>query len=556
MSEPKVEQPHGEALTSSEATATAAETADTDAELPSLTSWRLTLVTIGILLTYLTVGIDESIVSTALPTIAAEFNSTQDIGAYGSAFLLPQAVLQPFFGKLYAVWSIKPVYLGSLALFEVGSVIAASAKTSSALIGGRALSGIGAVGLTVGGLIILTTMAKPQVQNVLVAIASAVISISSVLGPLLGGVLVDGPGWRWCFWINLPIGGAVLFLLFASMMFPTPKTPERAQPLREKLMHLDPLGTALFALCLISLLLALQYGVDRPWNDTTIIVLLCVSAASFPFFIFQQMKRKREGLFPLRIIRRRNVWAACGLLSFLFATLGAIFYYLPLFFQAVQGLSARDSGFRTIAYVVSSALGVGIAVAAMTKLRHLNPLLIAGSSIFWISTGLFTTFKVDSSTAYIVGIQILAGVGFGLCVLCQTVCPRLVLSKKDVQLCHSVTLMLQVLASTLSIQVANIALGRIMSSNIAALNLPPATQQAALADLDNIRDSVAPEIVDAVLDALSDAFRKAFNIGIATAAVAWAFSLCVEWRRLEGKEKKLESDSESERSQSGTPVQG
>jgi len=81
----------------------------------------------------------------------------------------------------------------------------------------------------------------------------------------------------------------------------------------------------------------------------------------------------------------------------------------------------------------------------MTKLPYLNPLLIAGSSIFWISTGLFTTFDVDSSTAYIVGIQVFAGLGFGLCVLCQTVCPRLVLSKQDVHLCHSVTLMLQVL---------------------------------------------------------------------------------------------------------------
>ncbi|CAG8071260.1 unnamed protein product [Penicillium olsonii] len=529
MSEPKVDQ------SSQEDTPIASDTTGDDENVPSLSTWRLAFVTTGILLTYLTVA-------TALPTIASEFNSTQDIGAYGSAFLLPQAVLQPFFGKLYAVWSIKPVYLGSLAMFEVGSVIAATAKTSSALIGGRALSGIGAVGLTVGGLIILTTLAKPQVQNLLVGIASSVISISSVLGPLFGGLLVDGPGWRWCFWINLPIGGVVILLLFASMTFSTPKTPAREQPLKEKLMHLDLLGTAIWALCLISLLLALQYGVQRPWNDTTIIVLFCVSGASLPVFLFQQFKRTRQGLFPLRIIRRRNVWAACGLLSFLFATLGAIFYYLPLFFQAVQGLSAQQSGFRTIAYVVSSALGVGIAVAAMTQLRHINPLLIVGSSIFWISTGLFTTFKVDSSTAYIVGIQVLAGVGFGLCVLCQTVCPRLVLDKMEIQLCHSVTLMLQVLASTFAIQIANIALSQILSDNLESLDLPSAIQQAALADLEHIRANLPADAVDRVLGALANAFQKAFNIGIGTAAVAWAFSLLVEWRRVEGKEKSEEPE--------------
>jgi MFS family permease len=267
-------------------------------------------------------------------------------------------------------------------------------------------------------------------------------------------VIVDGPGWRWCFWINLPIGGAVILLLLASMMFPIPKSPERLQSLREKLMHLDLLGTALLGLCLIPLLLALQYGVERPWNDATIIVLFCVAAVALPAFLFQQYKRTREGLIPLRIIRVRNVWAACGLLSFLFAGIGAVFYYLPLWFQAVQGLSARDSGFRTIAYVVASAIGVGIAVAAMTKLPHLNPLLIAGSAIFWIATGLFTMLEVDSSTAYTVGIQVLAGVGFGLCVLCQTVCPRLVLSRKEVQLCHSVTLMLQVLARYFSLNLS------------------------------------------------------------------------------------------------------
>lgn len=120
------------------------------------------------------------------------------------------------------------------------------------------------------------------------------------------------------------------------MMFTMPKTPDRSKPLREKLMLLDLLGTGLFALCLISLLLALQYGVDRPWSDPLIIALLAISAAALPVFLFQQTKRKRQGLFPRRIIRIRNVWAACGLLSFLFATLGNIFYYLPLFFQVSQ----------------------------------------------------------------------------------------------------------------------------------------------------------------------------------------------------------------------------
>ncbi|KAH8722830.1 major facilitator superfamily domain-containing protein [Phaeosphaeriaceae sp. PMI808] len=411
------------------------------------------------------VRIDESIVSTALPTIAAESKSSQDIGAYGSAFLLPQAVLQPFFGKLYAA-------LEDVESRTVGSVITASAQTSSTLIGGRALSSIGAVGLT----------------NVLVAITSAVISISSVLRPLVRGVLVDGPGWRWCFWINLRIGGAVILLLFASMMFPMPKTPERSKSLREKLMHLDLLGTGLFALCLISLLLALQYGVDRPWNDPLIIAFLVVSAAALP---------------------------------------------------AVQGLSARDSGFRTIAYVVSSAVGVGIAAAVMTKLSYLNPLLIPGSSIFWISTGLFTTFDVGSSTPYIVGIQVLAGVGVGLCVLCQTVCLRLVLSKQDIHLCHSVTLMLQVLARLPTSHSAT------SSPRTSSAYTYPDVQRAALGGIEHIHQNISAENASKIVDALSDAFRKAFNIGIATAAVAWVFLLCVEWRLLEGKEKKIEPRSDA-----------
>ena len=232
----------------------------------------------------------------------------------------------------------------------------------------------------------------------------------------------------------------------------------------------------------------------------------------------------------------------------------------------MQGLSARDSGFRTIAYVVAAAVGVGIAVAAMTKLSYLNPLLIIGSSIFWVSTGLFTTFEVDSSTAYVVGIQVLAGVGFGLCVLCQTVCPRLVLSKEDIHLCHSITLMLQVLArysssfplcltwlsssSSFSIQIANIALSTILSKNLRNLHLPPEVQQAALGGLENIRQNIPADTARMILVALSNAFRKAFNIGIATAAVAWAFSLCVEWRLLEGKEKKTEQQSDGASSSS------
>lgn len=316
---------------------------DSSDEIKYPKPWRLALITFGLCLAILCTALvcplestaecrlifnqDNTIITTAIPEITKHYNSLQDVGWYGSAYLLASCALTLPFGKLYTFYSTKWVFMAALGVFEVGSLVCALAPTSTALIVGRAIAGLGAAGLYSGAMIIISQTVALDKRPILNGLLGAMYGIASVTGPLMGGAFTDYLSWRWCFYINLPIGG--ITALFIMMFFQAPKSIKNTHGFRNQLSQLDLVSMLLFIPSITCLLLAMQWGGSKyPWGDGRIIALFVVFCVLLLAFVFMQWWRGDLATISPRLIKNRNVWGASVFIFCLSGSFLVIVYYV------------------------------------------------------------------------------------------------------------------------------------------------------------------------------------------------------------------------------------
>ncbi|OJD23946.1 hypothetical protein ACJ73_04698 [Blastomyces percursus] len=510
-----------------------------DGDQTEYPSTKIVLVIMGaVYLVFFIVALNRTIIATAIPRISDDFKALDDIGWYGSVYFITNCSTQLIFGKVYSLFSPKWVFIVAIVLFEIGSAVCGAAPNSIAFIFGRAIAGIGSSAIFAGAVvIILHTIPLPK-RPMHLGFLGSTFGLASVVAPLLGGVFTDKISWRWCFYINIPIGAVTLAIVFFVLKMPKAKhgTELASAPLKKKMLHLDPFGMLCFFPGMICLLLALQWGgTTYEWNSARVIVLLVVFGLLLLAFMGVQAWNKEYASVPGRIAMQRSMLAGVYYTICTGGHMLVVLYYLPIWFQAIKGVSAVNSGINILPTMISVGVGGIVAGALVSKIGYYTPFMILSMVFSSIGTGLMTTFTKETGHAKWIGYQVLYGFGLGTGLQHGHMAAQTVLPKMDVPIGAALVLFAQSFGGAIFL-----AVGQNVFANGLAVRLAniPGINATIIVDVGatTLRNHIkSPQILDQVLDQYNDALIEAFQVALALACVSLLGGLAMEWRSVRGQ---------------------
>ncbi|OGE48534.1 hypothetical protein PENARI_c028G12193 [Penicillium arizonense] len=456
-----------------------------------LTGLRLVAVFTVLCLAVFLVALDNTIIATAIPRITDQFKALGDVGWYGSSYLLTTCMFQLVFGKLYGYFPVKLVFLTAILLFEIGSAVCGAAPTSDAFIIGRAIAGLGASGIFQGAMVIVAYSVEPRKRPMYNGIFGSIYGISSIIGPLLGGAFTSNVSWRWCFYINLPIGAAVVLILLFFLQLPTTVEAETSSS-KTLVQHMDPLGILTFLPAIVCLLLALQWGgTTYSWSNGRIIALFVLAGILVIIFLIIQIKRQENAMIPTRIIRMRPI-AFSSIFMVLFA--GAYFtivYYLPIWFQAIKGASAVNSGIMCLPLMLSMVIFSFVTGGGVTATGRPEPFFYFAAILSVVGAGLMTTFEVTTGHPNWIGYQVLLGSGVGMGIQLPIIAAQAALAAPDIPIGTAIVTFCQTFGGAIFVSVSQALFANRLRSGI--LDTVPAVRpdivrQIGATNLDSVID--------------------------------------------------------------------
>ncbi len=377
--------------------------ADGNGARPDLSRRAILLIIGALMLGMSLAALDQTIVSTALPTIVGDLKGGSHIAWVITAYLLATTVSTPLWGKLGDQYGRKIFFQAAIVIFLVGSVLAGLSQSMFELIAFRAIQGLGSGGLMVGAQAIVGDIVSPRERGRYVGLFGAVFGVASIVGPLLGGVFVDNLTWRWIFYINIPIG-VVALIVVASQV---PGTLSRIHH------KIDYLGTAVLSAAATSFILLTSLGgTTYGWNSAPIWILGIAGVVLVGVFVVVE-RRAAEPVLPLHLFKLRAFWVT-SVVGFIvgFAMFGAI-TYLPAFFQVVRGISPTLSGLQLLplmAGLLVVSIGSGQIISRTGKYRFWP---IAGTAFTTLGLFLLSRMGVGTSTVLDSLYMLVLGMGIG-----------------------------------------------------------------------------------------------------------------------------------------------
>lgn len=355
-------------------------------------------------------ALDMTIVTVAVPTIAADFQSTVGYTWIGSSYTLANAATAPSWGKISDIFGRKPMILVAVAIFWLGSLLCAISRNMTMLIVARSIQGIGSGGIVILVNVCIGDLFSLRKRGQAFGFTGLVWAVAGGIGPVVGGAFTQHASWRWCFYLNLPISGLGMVLLIFVLHLHNPRTPMRAG-----LAAVDWLGSFAVISGTLLVLLGLTFGggVMFPWKSAAVISMIIVGALMLVVFAFIEMRIARYPIIPLRLFRSRVAVASFVCCFFHGTVYVSGSYYLPLYFQAVVGASPILSGVYLLPYSIGLSIASAATGVAIKKTGQYLVFIIGGFVLLTLGFALFTNLGAEANWAKIFLYQIVASIGVG-----------------------------------------------------------------------------------------------------------------------------------------------
>ncbi|MEU2558291.1 MFS transporter [Streptomyces longispororuber] len=478
------------------------------------------LVSIGaLLLGMLLAALDQTIVSTALPTIVSDLGGMEHLSWVVTAYLLAATAATPLWGKLGDQYGRKRLFQSAIVIFLVGSALCGAAQNMGELIAFRALQGLGGGGLMVLSMAIVGDLVSPRDRGRYQGLFGAVFGATSVLGPLLGGLFTQHLSWRWVFYVNLPVGAVALAVIAVALRIP-------ARTARHTIDYLGTFLIASVATCFV--LVASLGGTTWPWGSPRIIGLAVLGVVLTACFVAVE-RRAAEPVIPLRLFRVRT-FTLSAVISFVvgFAMFGAM-TYLPTFLQVVQGVSPTMSGVHMLPMVVGMLIASTGSGQIVSRTGRWKVFPVAGTGITALGLLLLHQLKPDSPTAEMSAYFFVFGFGLGLVMQVLVLIVQNAVGYEDLGVATSGATFFRSIGASFGVAVFGTVFTNRLGDKLAAFlggrDLPPGvTVDSLKADPRGIAElpaTLRPGVVSAYASSITDVFLYAAPAAVVAFALAW-----------------------------------
>ncbi|MEV6300646.1 MDR family MFS transporter [Actinoplanes sp. NPDC051861] len=480
----------------------------------ALSRRQTNVVFTAILLGLLLAALDQTIVSTALPTIVADLGGAGHMSWVVTAYLLAETVATVLAGKFGDLFGRKLVFQISALVFVAGSALCGVAQDMLMLVAARAIQGVGGGGLMVTAMALIADVIPLRDRGRYQGALGAVFGITTVVGPTLGGLFTDHLTWRWAFYVNLPVAAVVIAMAARAL----PSIRSASRPI------IDYAGIGLVAAGATSMILALEWGgKEYAWSSPIIIGLFAGSVALFTGFVLVEL-RAAEPMLPMRLFGN-SVFTVCSTLSFIvgFAMLGAM-TFLPTYLQYVDGVSATASGVRTLPMVAGLFVTSILSGNLVSRTGRYRVFPIAGGAVMTLGLYLMSTMSATTSTWLESLYMFVLGAGIGLSMQVLTIVVQNTVPYGDLGTATSGVTFFRTLGSSFGTAVfGSLYSSRLepeMAGALAATGVPPLTAQepGLLGALDPAR---AAPIIAAYAGAINYVFRWVVPVALLGFVVAW-----------------------------------